>query len=106
MVNEITKTIAVYKLLASSRNIAILKALKEKPYKAKDLENVVNLDRMSIKRRLYRLVEVGLVREEEVKSKKARAILYHVVNKSLSGSNLFKILDNIEIKEMLRMTKI
>ena len=106
MSDEITLTVAAYKLLASPENIIILRALKEKPSKAKDLEDIVNLDRMSIKRRLYKLVKVGLVKEEKVKSKKAIAIVYSVKNKSLPKINLFQVLDNVDSNKAKELTKI
>ena len=106
MIDEITQTVAAYKLLASPENVIILRALKEKPSKAKDLEYIVNLDRMSIKRRLYKLVKVGLVKEEKVKSKKATAIVYSVKNKSLPKINLFQLLDNVDSDKAKELTKI
>lgn len=106
MVNDITKAVVAFKLLSSQENIIILKALREKPSKAKDLEGVVRLDRMSIKRRLYRLVEVGLVKEDKVKSKKAIAIIYSVTNKPFPKNTLFQILDKIEMDKASKMTKI
>jgi len=107
MVNEITKTVAAYKLLASPKNILILNALKKNPSKAKDLEKVVNLDRMSIKRRLYKLVAVGLVKEEKVKSKRTIAILYKVIlNRRLPNFNLSQILDHIEEGKLTEITRL
>lgn len=106
MINETTRIIAAYKLLASPRNITILKALKEKPSKAKDLKSVIHLDRMSIKRRLYKMVKVGLVEEEKVKSKKAIAIIYSTINKSFPKNNLFQILDNTDPDKVIKLTKI
>lgn len=70
------------------------------------METIVNLDRMSIKRRLYRLVAVGLVKEEKVKSKKAIAIIYHVLNRKLLKFSLFQILDYVEVNKVTQITKI
>lgn len=103
MTNEITNTVIAFKLLASQENVIILKALRERSSKAKDLEEVVRLDRMSIKRRLYRLVEAGLVKEDKVKSKKAIAIIYSAANKTFPRTSLFQILDKIEIDKMTKI---
>jgi len=107
MANQITQTVAAFKLLASPKNIEILRALKDQPSKAKDLECVVDLDRMSIKRRLYKLVAIGLVEEEKVKSKKTKAIVYHTVDKSLTvKTTLFQMLDSIDTRKISKMTRI
>ena len=103
---DLDKIIASFSLLSDSQNLKILRALVNNPGKAKDLESSVGLDSMTIKRRLYKLVESGLVNEEKVKTKNITAIVYHVNDKAFPSLKLMTIIKNVDEKKIKALTKV
>ncbi|MFQ5815106.1 MAG: ArsR/SmtB family transcription factor [Candidatus Hydrothermarchaeaceae archaeon] len=107
MTEDTNKVLAIYRMLLNDSNISILKELREEPKYILELEEKVGLDRVTIKRRLYVMVDLGLVETEAKKTPKGgRAVYYKLKNVELPSLDLFTIIDNSNnttVREMSRV---
>ena len=90
------KALGAYKLLADKTNRRILRLIDTEAIKAKDLERHLDLDRMSIKRRLYAMHKVGLVIETEVPAKRTKAKVYKTKDVKLPSLSVRQILKQVQ----------
>lgn len=107
MGSDTNRVLAIYRMLLNNSNLGILKELKERPKYILELEGKLGLDRVTIKRRLYVMVDLGLV-ETETRStpKGGRAVYYQLKNIKLPPLDLFTILDSTDAKAIREMSRV
>jgi predicted transcriptional regulator len=107
MSEDTNKVLAIYRVLFNESNIRILKELREEPKYILELEEKVGLDRVTIKRRLYVMANLGIVETNTKRTPKGgRAVYYKLKNVKLPSLDLFTIIDNadtIAVREMSRV---
>ncbi|MFQ6136196.1 MAG: ArsR/SmtB family transcription factor [Candidatus Hydrothermarchaeales archaeon] len=104
---QINKTMAIYRALSNESNMKILRELRKRPAYIIELEKNVDLDRSTIKRRLYILANLGLVKTETRETPKGgKAVYYELEDVKLSSLSLYNIIDNCDIREIKEMTRV
>ena len=105
--NQVNRILAIHRVLINDTNIKILRELRKNPKYILELEKNVDLDRSTIKRRLYTLVNLGLVKtKKRVTPKGGKAIYYELEDVTLPSINLYDLLDNADIKEIKELSKV
>ncbi len=104
---DTNKVLAVYKMLLNESNVRILKELRKGPKYILELEAKVELDRSTIKRRLYVMVDLGMVKTFSSRTPKGGvAAYYELVNVKLPPMDLFDILDASDAGEIREMSRV
>ncbi len=107
MTEDANKILAMYRVLLNDSNVKILKELREKPKYILELEKKVGLDRVTIKRRLYVMVDLGFVETETKKTPKGgKAVYYKLKNVNLPALDLFAIIDKIDAKAARELSRV
>ncbi len=104
---DTNKILAVYRMLLNESNLKILRELRKGPRYILELENKVELDRSTIKRRLYVMVDLGMVRTFPMRTPKGGvAAYYELVNLKLPSLELFDVLDASDAGEIREMSRV
>ncbi len=107
MGEDTTKVLAIYRTLLNDSNLSILKELRKKPLYILELEGQVGLDRVTIKRRLYVMVDLGLIETETRRTPKGgRAVYYKLKNMKLPALDLFTIIDGSDTTAIREMSRV
>lgn len=107
MSEDTNKVLAIYRMLSNDSNLSILKELRKKPMYILELEDQVGLDRATIKRRLYVMVELGLIETETRKTPKGgRAVYYKLKNIRLPALDLFTVIDVSDTNAIRELSRV
>ncbi len=105
--DQVNKIMAIYRALSNESNIRILRELRKNPRYIIELEEEVGLDRSTIKRRLYILTNLGLVKAETRETPKGgKAVYYRIEDMELPTLSLYKIIDNCDTDKIREMVKV
>jgi len=106
-ITDINQAVAIFKLLANKSNLLILKKILEKESYIIELEKSVGLDRGTIKRRLYVLANLDLLKSNQRKTPKGGTAIYYTINKiSIFSIKLVDLLKQIDSDKIKRITKV
>lgn len=101
------RTLAIYRLLLNDSNLKILRELRKGPRYILELEGKVGLDRSTIKRRLYVLVDLDLVETETKETPRGgKAVYYELNDVKLPSMSLYSIIADCDIDEIRELSRI
>ncbi len=101
------RTLAIYRLLLNDSNLKILRELRKGPRYILELEGKVGLDRSTIKRRLYVLVDLDLVETETKETPRGgKAVYYELNDVKLPSMSLYSIIADCNIDEIRELSRI
>ena len=106
-ITDVNQAVGIFKVLANKSNLWILKKILEKESYIIELEKSVGLDRGTIKRRLYVLTNLGLLKVSKRKTPKGGTAIYYSINEiSIFSVRLVDLVQQIDVERVNEVTKV